>query len=204
MTAKTASRPRKPARAKYDPEARAAQFAALSAQLEEWEGDAGEEMIAAALAMHDGYSPRNAMLIAMQDPQATEVRGYVAWQDQGRQVGTYPEGEHGITIVSFKGEAKAAEQAEEPAAAKPADAEASDGEQTTAKPSRRFGLGTVHDVRFTTQIVCGTCGRKIHRTGADKNPRFSLWAHDEMNATKAGHEARPPRKGEEAPAIAAS
>jgi hypothetical protein len=208
MTTTTARRPAKPKRAKYDPDARAARWAALTAKLEEWEGDADEEtlagMVAAAMALHAGYSERNACLIAAQDPQATEVRGYYDWQDNGRQVGRYPEGEGGIGIVSYRGERKSAEQAAEPAPAAPADAKASDGEQTTAKPSSKFGIGTVHDVRFTTQIVCGTCGRNIHRTGPDKNPRFSLWAHDGLTATQVGHEARPPRKGEEAPAAPAA
>ena len=44
------------------------------------------------------YSPRNALLIQMQNPNATLVAGYQAWQSKyGRYV---RQGEHGIKILA--------------------------------------------------------------------------------------------------------
>lgn len=48
------------------------------------------------------YSPRNTLLILQQIPDATVVRGYGQWQDEGRQV---RKGEHGAQILRVvKGE----------------------------------------------------------------------------------------------------
>lgn len=48
------------------------------------------------------YSPRNTLLILQQIPDATVVRGYGQWQDEGRQV---RRGEHGAQIFRVvKGE----------------------------------------------------------------------------------------------------
>jgi hypothetical protein len=179
-------------------EERAAQRQALADRLAEWEGEADEGMIAAALAMHDGYSDRNAMLIAMQDPEASDVRGYRMWQEAGRQVTEYPEDAQAIAIVSYRGEGKAAEGGDAPAEAAPKPAAegtpAEGGEDK--KPSLRFGLGIVHDIRRTIPLFCAECGRPIHRTGSEG--RFPVWGHTGIPADL-GHKARKPRKGEDAP-----
>jgi antirestriction protein ArdC len=47
--------------------------------------------------MFDGYSPRNACLIAMQAPTATDVRGFREWISNGRCV---RKGETGIGILA--------------------------------------------------------------------------------------------------------
>jgi hypothetical protein len=183
---------------RHTQEERTAQWTALSERLAAWEGEADEGLIAAALAMHDGYSERNAMLIAMQDPQATDVRGYSMWQEVGRQVVAYPADEQGIAIVAFKGEAKAPE-GEPQAEAAPA-AEGADGAKGgDKKPSLRFSLATVHDIRRTEPIVCAECGRPIHKTGVDGPRRFPVWGHTGLADKDAGHTARKPRKGEDAP-----
>lgn len=198
---------------RHTPEERQAQWQALADRLADWEGCTCEEhpakgeahdegceaagMIAAALAMHDGYSERNACLIAMQDADATDVRGYRMWQEVGRQVDAYPEDEQGIAIVSYRGEAKgkAGDGEAQPAEAAPK-AEGSGAEGGDKKPSLRFGLGTVHDVRRTFPLFCGECGRPIHRTGSEG--RFPVWGHTGLPADL-GHKARKPRKGEDAP-----
>ena len=50
-----------------------------------------------------GYSERNAMLVVMQAPGATEVRGYVEWRTAGRQVKAGPKS---IKIVQHVGAVK--------------------------------------------------------------------------------------------------
>ena len=95
------SAPRKGRKTAADIEARRAKVAALSARLEAFEGDdANAGLIAAALASFDGYSDRNAMLIAMQCPTATDVSGFRQWIDRGRRVAA---GEHGIQILAPAG-----------------------------------------------------------------------------------------------------
>jgi hypothetical protein len=76
---------------------RRAQVADLRERLERWQELTDAGLIAEYLARFDGYSPRNAMLIAMQCPQATEVRGFKAWIAEGRCV---RRGEHGIQILA--------------------------------------------------------------------------------------------------------
>jgi hypothetical protein len=203
---------------KHTQEERTAQWQALADRLAEWSGctceapprtpDGDHEdgcevdvaMVAAALAMHDGYSPRNAALIASQDDKATDVRGWRMWQEVGRQVAEYPEDEQAITIVSFRGEAKGEAQAEAapaPAGATPAATPAEGGaEGGDKKPSLRFSLAAVHDIRRTIPLFCAECGRPIHRTGSDG--RFPVWGHTGLPADL-GHKARKPRRGEDAP-----
>jgi hypothetical protein len=188
---------------RHTPEERVAQWEALRNRLAEWEDGADEAMVAAALAMHDGYSPRNAMLIAMQDEQATDVRGYSMWQEVGRQVVAYPEGEQSITIVAFKGEAKGDGQAEAapaeaaPAAGSPAPAAGAGGE--AKKPSLRFSLVAVHDIRRTEPIGCAECGWPIYKTGTEGPRRWPVWGHIGLAEKDAGHPARKARKGEDTP-----
>ena len=73
---------------------------ALRARLEEWKANGFDPTLAAYVAMSQVYSERNAMLIVMQCPDATEVRGYRAWQALGRQV---KRGEVGIRILAPAG-----------------------------------------------------------------------------------------------------
>jgi len=78
-------------------EEKAAEAAALRARLEEF----AESLDPAERAVYEGrfdrYSSRNALMIVMQDPEATVVAGYREWQARGRQV---RKGEMGIRIVS--------------------------------------------------------------------------------------------------------
>jgi N-terminal domain of anti-restriction factor ArdC len=78
-------------------EERRAQVAGLRDRLEAWQELTDAGLIAEYLARFDGYWPRNAMLIAMQCPHATEVRGFKAWLAEGRCV---RRGEHGIQILA--------------------------------------------------------------------------------------------------------
>jgi hypothetical protein len=105
MASTKTRRPRKTAATTAE---RAAKVAALRDRLAEWEGDADEAMIglALALAKRDGYSDRNAKLIVMQCPTATDVAGYKAWIDRGRHVRS---GEHGIQILAPAGQSKPGE-----------------------------------------------------------------------------------------------
>jgi antirestriction protein ArdC len=81
-------------------ETAAAERTALMDQLAAFEDDteAQDDVRITHFAQH--YSTRNAMLIVMQAPEATEVHGYNAWQELGRQV---RRGEHGIRILAPAG-----------------------------------------------------------------------------------------------------
>lgn len=97
------------------PEERRAKVTALGERLKAWylehgytEDEANSKTgwpahLAAAIARFDGYSERNAHLIAMQRPGATDVRGFQEWRKHGRQV---RKGEKGIAILApiVKGE----------------------------------------------------------------------------------------------------
>lgn len=157
---------------------RRATAAALKDRLTQWQADADPGLIAMALATHDGYSQRNACLVAMQDPEATDVRGYRAWQDAGRQVAA---GTHGIMIIGYRGDDAGKAKAGAP------DGEEAGGEE---KVSRFFAPTTVHDVRHTIPLACDECGEAVHRTGYDKEARRHQWTH---TTVKADHEARPAR-----------
>jgi antirestriction protein ArdC len=101
---------RKTRKTRKTTEERKAQTAALRARLEEWQGAEGaENLIAMALATFDGYSDRNAQLIAMQAPTATDVDGFHAWKARGRAV---RKGEHGIQILAPAGTRKGDPEAE--------------------------------------------------------------------------------------------
>lgn len=100
-TRKTSRRRAPGAKGKNFAEARRAEVAGLRDRLAEYTAAEGSEgLIAAALATHDGYSDRNATLIAMQMPTATDVSGYRQWQARGRQV---RRGEVGIRILAPAG-----------------------------------------------------------------------------------------------------
>jgi hypothetical protein len=95
------------------PEERKAKVDALKERLTAWYAEHGyaedetdatfPQQLAAVAARFDGYSPRNAHLIGMQRPGATDVRGFQEWRKHGRQV---RKGEKGIAILApiVKGE----------------------------------------------------------------------------------------------------
>ena len=175
------------------PEEVAAVAQALRQRLKDWEQDADPALIAAALAQHAGYKGSNPLRIAMQDPDATDVRGYRAWQEVGRQVGKYPPGEGGITIIAVgdraKGNGDASGEAQ-PEGQAPA---ATGGEQTTG--GGRWGaMISVHDVRWTFQVFCAVegCGLPIHLVAKEKAATRKLqWTH--TGRRNVGHEARQPK-----------
>ena len=178
-------------------EARAAKINALRDRLKAWEGDHTQEDIDAAIALfgasEDGYSDRNCMLIVMQDPQATQVRGTWDWQDVGRQLvvrapiailqpaGTYTAEDKAEADPQFG--AKAGEQ----------DVTADDGK---SKERQRFRIHPVYDIRHTAPVTCQTCGEGIHRVGRESEAQMrerggrrqaTLWTH--TGNPKAGHKA---------------
>jgi len=56
----------------------------LYAELDAWIKEQHPEYIAEVTAKFDGYSERNALLIAMQRPEATDVDSRAAWIERGR------------------------------------------------------------------------------------------------------------------------
>ena len=184
--------------------------------LERFEGD--EDAVAAELAgllagraYTEKYKGQNPLRILMQDPAATDVRGYVAWQEAGRQVRAYPGGEGGITIVKPVGRDKDKDAPAEPGAdgdapAEPAGKQPGEISSDDLKPKRTpFALDTVHDVRNTDPITCGAdlgggrlCGESIHRTGKEtaeqakaRGPRCrpaATWTHTTVKPAD-GHKA---------------
>lgn len=89
------------------PEERKAKVDALRDRLKAWYLEQGydddekdatfPQQLAAVAARFDGYSPRNAHLIGMQRPGATDVRGFQEWRKHDRQV---RKGEKGIAILA--------------------------------------------------------------------------------------------------------
>ena len=99
MTTATARKPRR------TPEERAAQRQALTDRLDAFrasleELDEDDRLTAAVDHFAEHYSERNAQLIVMQNPDATDVKGFNAWKDVGRKV---RKGEHGIQILAPAG-----------------------------------------------------------------------------------------------------
>jgi hypothetical protein len=125
-------------------------------------------------ALHDGYSERNATLIAMQDPEATDVSGFKAWQDRGRAVmarDRWPAGTDSIKILAPAGQR---------------DAQAADAQAGTpeVKARRFFRIATVFDVRLTEPL-------------ADAKARWEAQAAERELAPKTDAD---PRDGESAEA----
>lgn len=219
MSTTTRKRTRKGA----SPAARAARDAdrddhydALAAELKEFQATYTEDEILALIAPFlkvgdgPGYSFANACHIVVQDPDATEVHAYWAWRALGRQVGTYPDGRHGITILGYRGSdkdkrdaAEAERKTEAPAAGRREGEMSSDDLKA---PKRHFDLDTVHDVRFTTPLLCGECAGPIRLTGTERVPaqgkRKARSLHTYTHTTvKAEHRAWPaprPQDGEPA------
>ena len=109
---------------------------ALMDQLEAFEGEEyGDPVLARIEHFVVKYSARNAMLIVMQAPEVTEVAGFKAWQERGRQV---RKGEHGIRILAPAGRGQGAEPTEE---------------NPEGKPGRQyFRLISVFDISQTDEI----------------------------------------------------
>lgn len=79
---------------------RAGKVKELKAALKEFDDDLDDESRAEIISRVWGYSERNALLIAMQRPDATEVHGFRAWLGLGRSV---RKGEQGIQILAPAG-----------------------------------------------------------------------------------------------------
>lgn len=190
----TRRRPRTEAEREAAAEAKRARRKQLDEQLDEFTAERDEDELAdLAAPFLAKYSLRNCLLIVMQDEQATDVRGYYAWQDAGRQVISYPEGEGGITIVAYRGDDRGKNGGSD-VQAEPAAANAGAQGEAEEKTARRFGLDTVHDVRNTVPILCGDCGRPAHRTGYDKATRRHQFTH--TGVRDADHPARPQTREE--------
>lgn len=140
-----------------DNDTRGARIQALKDRLAQWEADTDQAVIAMYLARFDGYSPRNAMMIAMQCPTATDVDGYATWQTRGRQVRA---GADSIVIwrpIARKGEG------DEP--------EPEPGELTTKRGPGMIP-GYLFDVTQTDEARCFACGAHMAKDGFG---RFAPW-----------------------------
>lgn len=166
---------------------------ALAEALDAWLAEADEDEIADALRTFgkdhgtgpsNKYSDRNALLIRMQDEDATDVRGNLDWLDAGRRLAAYDKSQR-ITVVQYRGDGRTKEQREQAEAAK------KDGEISSDDLRSRnfYTLTTVYDVRHTAPVTCRECGEAIHRTGfAPDSKRFHTWTH---TTVKAAHTALP-------------
>jgi antirestriction protein ArdC len=105
----TTARSRKsPAAKKEAAEKARAERTALLDQLAAFQDELGEDEVTVAriAVWSEKYSENNAVLIVMQAPDATDIRGYRAWQAEGRQV---RKGEHGIRILAPAGQSDGVE-----------------------------------------------------------------------------------------------
>lgn len=122
-------------------EQRQAELADLRDHLGLWEEQTPPEVVAEIIARFEGYSARNAKLIAMQCPTATDVAAYGEWQSRGRQV---RKGAHGIRIIK-------------PAGSWTKKTEGENGDET--EEHLRFAAVSVFDVTMTdpkTETAPGT------------------------------------------------
>lgn len=117
----------------------AERMAALRARVERWQEEHDDEEIAMMVAEFEGYSERNAILIAMQCPTATELHGFKAWLDLGRCV---RKGESGIQILAPAGKVETKDNG------KDADGETVEGTRTR----QLFRLAYVFDVAQTDPL----------------------------------------------------
>jgi antirestriction protein ArdC len=108
----------------------------LKDQLDLYKGSLSEEDLAVATALFDGYSPNNALLIAMQRPTATDVRGFKEWLDHGRVV---RKGEKGIAIFA-------------PVTRRLSDDERQDGDPEDARKLVNVKIAWVFDVTQTDEL----------------------------------------------------
>jgi DNA primase len=149
-TAKRRRRERRPSDPAAAEAARNERLEALHQQLEQGvaairDGDAWKAWLAAASKFHR-YSFNNQILIAVQNPEATLVAGYGAWQAMGRQV---RKGEKAMWVLAPV-TARAAEADDEQEGS--AEHEQSGSSRDAAKPRRRvvgFRPAAVFDVAQT-------------------------------------------------------
>jgi hypothetical protein len=142
MTAKTNTRTRKANTAKREQYLQ--KINAIQANLSEWRDQYSDEEIAQLTAEIQGYSLRNTMLIAMQCPTATTVRGYHAWQDLGRMVN---KDEKGIAILAPAGSKTV--DADQPATTEGDSVTSDDGQHTR----KFFRLAYVFDIAQTSPVT---------------------------------------------------
>lgn len=125
-----------------DKAAKAAAYTALMDQLDAFSaeveaGEISDKKQARIDALSAKYSERNTLLIVMQCPKASEIKGFRAWEAAGRMV---RKGEKGIRIFAPAGQADGIE-----GQAATADTPAVDG-----KPGRKFfRLIAVFDISQT-------------------------------------------------------
>jgi len=139
----TATARKSPAARKAAAEKARAERTALLDQLTAFQDelDADEVADARVAVWEQKYSDRNAALIVMQAPDATDIRGYRQWQADGRQV---RKGEKGIRILAPAGQSNGTEP--QPAAdGKPA-VEGKDGRHF-------FKLISVFDIAQTDPVT---------------------------------------------------
>lgn len=129
---------------------------ALSESLELWEAMTDPEVIDRAIALFcPRRSERNAKLIVMQRPDATDCEGFDAWKARGRQVLPRPEGVErgawGIRILSPAG--RYADRDEAAADVKAGPAGAADGGEDDGdgkgRGRQRFKIAYVFDISQT-------------------------------------------------------
>jgi hypothetical protein len=144
--------------------ARRAKVQELRDRLDAFEGEIDESVVAEIIYRYSDYSARNAMLIAMQCPEATEVHGFTAWKDHGRSVKPRPEGvasgEYGLKILAPAGEYDVeVEPATEDRAAK-------------TEPKMRFKIAYVFDI---SQTETWPSGRPV---GPPPRHQRGIWQRD--------------------------
>jgi hypothetical protein len=172
----------------------------LAEQAEE-QGVDLDELLAEMLAgkpYATAYTKLNPVRILMQDPDATEVRPYVAWQENGRQVKA---GSPQIIVLRFRGgdddDDAAKAKAKAKAAAKGDGPRPGEISSDDLKPKRKFFTPSrAWDVRHTEPVVCETCGKGIRRTGTETKAemqarggrrRAATWTH--LDKADNGHKA---------------
>lgn len=106
MTAARTRRRARGANAPATPQELTAQLDAFVADLGD-EEDAMADVLRAAARWVPRFSERNALLIVMQAPDATDLESYVGWQARGRQVRS---GESGVRIVAQAGRSGGSEE----------------------------------------------------------------------------------------------
>jgi hypothetical protein len=82
---------------------KAALVRAMQHELDEYSDELDDITRAEIIARFRNYSERNALLVVMQLPTATDVRGYNEWLKDSRQV---KHGEKSIKILAPSGEAQ--------------------------------------------------------------------------------------------------
>jgi antirestriction protein ArdC len=169
------------------------------------------------LARFHNYSFQNALLIALQRPQATQVAGFHTWKKLGRFV---KKGEHGISILApmlarkKKDTAETVSDCEEPRIRGFKIAHVFDVGQTDGKPLPEFasasgepgqwlsalelalgkaGITLLSDYIFGGALGCSTGGCIIVRPDLDATERFAVlvheWAHEILHQKTRGDRA---------------